>query len=101
MPGKRRRPATEPKKIKKTKGKAKGITLFFSILRALSITNTLFLSVAISITQRSEEDSQDILNEGFQQLFNGEEPVESMLYRKSSFKKAWKDVNEDINVSAT
>lgn len=56
-------------------------------------------TVNVSIAQRSEEDSQEILNDGFQQLFNGEESVEAMLYRKNSYREAWNNVNCDINVS--
>lgn len=55
--------------------------------------------IKVSIAQRAEQDSQEILNEGFQQLFNGQEPIESMLFRKDSFKKVWDNVNNDISVS--
>ncbi|GAA5803291.1 hypothetical protein HPULCUR_008770 [Helicostylum pulchrum] len=74
MPGKRRRPTTESKRTKKAREKNN-----------------------VSIKQRAEQDSQEILNDGFQQLFNGQEPIESMLFRKDSFKKVWDSVNNDIS----
>jgi hypothetical protein len=54
--------------------------------------------VAVKVTHRSAEDSQEILNDGFQQLFNGEESIEAMLYRKDAFKESWDSVNKTINV---
>lgn len=51
------------------------------------------------MAQRAEEDSQAILNDGFQQLFSGEESLSSMLHRKNSFKEAWDIMNKDITVS--
>ncbi|OAC98931.1 hypothetical protein MUCCIDRAFT_115177 [Mucor lusitanicus CBS 277.49] len=50
----------------------------------------------IKIAQRSEEESQALLYDGFQQLFNGRESVECMLNRKESFKECWDRVNDTI-----
>ncbi|KAK4509567.1 uncharacterized protein ATC70_007920 [Mucor velutinosus] len=50
----------------------------------------------IKIAQRSEEESQALLYDGFQQLFNGRESVECMLNRKENFKECWSRVNETI-----
>ncbi|GAN11198.1 origin recognition complex subunit 3-like [Mucor ambiguus] len=50
----------------------------------------------IKIAQRSEEESQALLYDGFQQLFNGRESVECMLNRKENFKECWNRVNEAI-----
>lgn len=51
------------------------------------------------MAQRSEEDSQAILNDGFQRLFNGEESMAATLNRKSAFQEAWNTMNTDITVS--
>ncbi|CEP10502.1 hypothetical protein [Parasitella parasitica] len=50
----------------------------------------------IKIAQRSEDDSQKILYDGFQQLFNGKESVDSMLTRKEYFNKCWDEVDKTI-----
>lgn len=75
MPGKKRRNVAQPvKKTKKTKGNPK----------------------VIPVAQRTEEDSQAILNDGFQRLFNGEESMVATLNRKSAFQEAWDTMNTDI-----
>lgn len=51
------------------------------------------------MAQRTEEDSQAILNNGFQRLFNGEESMIATLNRKSAFQEAWNTMNTDITVS--
>ncbi|KAI9480880.1 MAG: origin recognition complex subunit 3 N-terminus-domain-containing protein [Benjaminiella poitrasii] len=51
----------------------------------------------IKIAHRTEENTQQILYEGFQQLFGGEESLDAMLYRKKSFEECWRDVNEIAN----
>lgn len=51
------------------------------------------------MAQRTEEDSQAILNDGFQRLFNGEESMVATLNRKSAFQEAWDTMNTDITVS--
>ncbi len=51
------------------------------------------------MTQRAEGDTQVILNDGFEQLFNGQESMASMLHRKNSFKEAWDTMNRDITVN--
>lgn len=56
------------------------------------------MHVDIKIAQRSEEESQALLYDGFQQLFNGRESVECMLNRKENFKECWSRVNETITV---
>ncbi|KAL7325398.1 Origin recognition complex subunit 3 [Mucor circinelloides] len=75
MPGKKRQnKGTQSTKTKKAKPNTKNI----------------------KIAQRSEEDSQALLYDGFQQLFNGRESVECMLNRKENFKECWDRVNQTI-----
>lgn len=100
MPKKRRQrnaDATDlSTKTKRTKGKAKS-----KLNKTRWIHDDLLtLKIDIKVTHRSEEDSQEILNDGFQQLFKGKESIESMLFRKQSFKKCWSKVNDTINVRA-
>lgn len=52
----------------------------------------------MKVALRTEEESQTILHDGFQQLFNGQETINSMLHRKDAFTKAWKQVDEMITV---
>ncbi|EPB91651.1 hypothetical protein HMPREF1544_01573 [Mucor circinelloides 1006PhL] len=75
MPGKKRQnKGTQSTKTKKAKPNTKNI----------------------KIAQRSEEDSQALLYDGFQQLFNGRESVECMLNRRENFKECWDRVNQTI-----
>jgi hypothetical protein len=52
----------------------------------------------VTVALRTEEESQKVLNDGFQQLFNGQESMNSMLNRKDSFTEAWEQVNKMITV---
>ncbi|KAG2192004.1 hypothetical protein INT46_001008 [Mucor plumbeus] len=75
MPGKKRQhKGIQSTKAKKTKANTKNFT----------------------IAQRSEEDSQKLLYDGFQQLFDGRESIESMLNRKKYFKECWSQVDKTI-----
>ncbi|KAI8081926.1 uncharacterized protein B0P05DRAFT_66312 [Gilbertella persicaria] len=44
-----------------------------------------------------EEEDQPISYNGFQQLFNGQESLETMLYRKQSFEAYWSKMDQTIN----
>lgn len=69
-------------------------------MRRVLAQNTHFcIKIVIPVAQRSEEDSQAILNDGFQRLFNGEESMAATLNRKSAFQEAWNTMNTDITVS--
>jgi hypothetical protein len=53
----------------------------------------------VIVALRTDEESQEVLNSGFQQLFSGQESMNSMLKRKEYFTKTWEKVNDMITVS--
>lgn len=69
---------------------------FFSTKNSRYLTHVCILEVTVAL--RTEEESQKVLNDGFQQLFNGQESMNSMLNRKDSFTEAWEQVNKMITV---
>ncbi|CAO3671470.1 unnamed protein product [Rhizopus microsporus] len=51
----------------------------------------------IKLRHRTETDSSGISHNGFQQLFNGREPEDTLLYRQRAFYRAWNKINTIIN----
>ncbi|KAG1375953.1 hypothetical protein G6F60_008619 [Rhizopus arrhizus] len=51
----------------------------------------------VKITHRSESDNSNISHNGFQQLFDGNEPEDTLLYRKRSFYEAWTKIDKMMN----
>ncbi|KAI8974946.1 hypothetical protein BDB01DRAFT_379068 [Pilobolus umbonatus] len=45
-----------------------------------------------------DESDKELAYNGYQQLFNGREPVRSMLKRKELFEHSWDRMNDTINV---
>ncbi|CAO3680019.1 unnamed protein product [Rhizopus stolonifer] len=88
MPNKKRR-LDQPKS---NKIKTKGFLFFWG-----GDKYGLIINKVVKVTHYSQEGDQEIMFGGFQQLLNGNETQETLVYRKEMFKEAWNEMDTIMN----